>query len=56
MSFEIEKCKKLTTQRGKIVQMENIHDEELKSLEFNQEYKYLDFGESQTTDKTAKSE
>ena len=58
MTFGIDKCKKLTNQRRKIVQMENIQldkGEELKSLELNQEYKYLGFGESLTTDKTTKS-
>ena len=41
MSFGIDKCKKLTIQRGKIVHMENIQidDEELKLLELNQQYK-----------------
>ena len=58
MSFGIDRCKKLTIQRGKIVQMENIqldNSEELKSLELNQQYKYLRFGESLTTNKTTKS-
>ena len=44
MSFGFDKCKKLTIQRGKIVQMEIIqldNGEELKSLELNQQYKYL---------------
>ena len=44
MSFGFDKCKKLTIQRGKIVQMEIIqldNGEELKSLELNQHYKYL---------------
>ena len=47
MSFGIDKCKKLTIQRGKIVYMENIqldNGEELKSLELNQHCKYLGFG------------
>ena len=47
MSFGIDKCKKLTIQRGKIVDMENIqlnNGGELKSLELNQQYKYLEFG------------
>ena len=51
MSFRIN------VQRGKIVQMEDIqfdNGEELKSLELNQQYKYLGFGESMTTDKTIK--
>ena len=41
MSFGIDKCKKLTIQRGKIVHMESIQidDEELKLLELNQQYK-----------------
>ena len=41
MSFRIDKCKKLTIQRGKIVHMENIRidDEELKLLELNQQHK-----------------
>ena len=58
ISFGIDKCKKLTIQRGKIVHMENIqldNGEELKSLELNQQYKYLGFGESLTIDKTTKS-
>ena len=58
MSFGVDKCKKLTIQRGKIVHMENIqldNGEELKSLELNQQYKYLGFGESLTIDKTTKS-
>ena len=40
MSFGIDKCKKLTIQRGKIVDMENIqldNGEELKSLKLNQQ-------------------
>ena len=44
MSFGVDKCKKLTIQRGKIVHMENIqldNGKELKSLELNQQYKYL---------------
>ena len=47
MSFGIDKCKKLTIQREKIVDMENIqlnNGEELKSLELNEQYKYLEFG------------
>ena len=55
MSIGIDKCKKLTIQRGKIVHMENIqldNGEELKSLELNQQYKYLGFGENLTIDKT----
>ena len=55
MSFGMDKCKKLTIQRGKIVHMENIqldNGEELKSLELNQQYKYLGFGENFTIDKT----
>ena len=58
MSFGVDKCKKLTIQRGKIVQIENIqldNHEELKSLELNQQHKYLGFGESLTTHKTTKS-
>ena len=58
MSFGIDNCKKFTIQRGKIVHMENIqldNGEELKSLELNQQYKYLGFGESLTIDKTTKS-
>ena len=58
MSFGIDKCKKMTIQRGKTVHMENIqldNGEELKSLELNQQYKYLGFGESLTIDKTTKS-
>ena len=58
MSFDMDKCKKLTIQHGKIVHMENIqldNGEELKSLELNQQYKYLGFGESLTIDKTTKS-
>ena len=58
MSFGIDKCKKLTIQRGKIVDMENIQlddSEELKSLKLNQQYKYLGFGENLTIDKTTKS-
>ena len=58
MSFGIDKCKRLTIQRGKIVQMENIqldNGEELKSVELNQQYISLGFGESLTTDKTAKA-
>ena len=44
MSFGIDSCKKLTIQRGKIVHIENIqldNGKELKSLELNQQYKYL---------------
>ena len=44
ISFGIEKCKKLTIQRGKTVQMENIYldnVEEIKSLELNRQHKYL---------------
>ena len=55
MSFGIHKCKKLTIQCGKTVHMENIqldNGEELKSLELNQQYKYLGFGENFTIDKT----
>ena len=58
MSFGVDKCKKLTIQRGKIVQIENIqldNREELKSMELNQQHKYLGFGESLTTHKTTKS-
>ena len=58
MSFGIGKCKKFTIQRGKIVHMENIqlgNGEELKSLELNQQYKYMGFGETLTIDKTTKS-
>ena len=58
MSFGTDKCKKLTIQRGKIVQMENTqldNGEELKSLELDQQYKYLGFGKSFTTSKTTKS-
>ena len=58
MSFGIDKCKKVTFQRGKIDHMENIqldNGEELKSLEINQQYKYLVFGENLIIDKTAKS-
>ena len=58
MSFGIDKCKKFIIQWGKTVHMENIqldNDEELKSLELNQQYKYLGFGESLTIDKTTKS-
>ena len=57
-SFGIDKCKILTIQRGKFVQMESIqldNGEELKTLELNQQYKYLGFGESLTTDETTKS-
>ena len=53
MSFGIDKCKKLTIQRGTIASMENIqldNGEELKSLELNQQCKYLGFGENLTTD------
>ena len=55
MSFDMDKCKKLAIQHGKIVHMENIqldNGEELKSLELNQQYKYLGFGENLTIDKT----
>ena len=58
MSVGIDKCEKLTIQRGKIVQMENIqldNGEELKSLELNQQYKYFGFEKRLTTDKTTKS-
>ena len=58
MSFGTDKCKKLTIQRGKIVQMENTqldNGEELESLELDQQYKYLGFGKSFTTSKTTKS-
>ena len=58
MSFGIDKCKKLNIQRGNIVHMESIqldNGEELKSLELNQQYKYLGFGENLTIDKTTKS-
>ena len=58
MSFGADKCKKLTIQRGKIVHMENIqldNGKELKSLELNQQYKYLWYGENLTIDKTTKS-
>ena len=58
MSFAIDKCKKFTIQRGKIVHMENIqlgNGEELTSLELNQQYKYMGFGETLTIDKTTKS-
>ena len=58
MSLGIDKCKKLPIQHGKIVQMEDIqldNGEELKSLELNQQHKYLGFGESLTNDKTTKS-
>ena len=58
MSFGIDKCKKLTIQRGKIVHMDNIqldNDEELKSLKLNQQHKHLGFGENLTIDKTTKS-
>ena len=58
MSFGIDKCKKVTIQRGKIDHMENIqldNGEELKSLEINQQYKYLGFGENLIIDKTTKS-
>ena len=58
MSVGIDKCEKLTIQRGKIVQMENIqldNGEELKSLELNQQYKYFGFEKSLITDKTTKS-
>ena len=44
ISFGIDKFKKLTIQRGKIAQMENIYldnVEEIKSLELNRQYKYL---------------
>ena len=40
MSFGIDKCEKLTIQRGKIVDMENIqldNGEDLKSLKLNQQ-------------------
>ena len=58
MSLGTDKSKKFTIQRGKIVYMENIqldNGEELKSLELNQQYKYLGFGETLTIDKTTKS-
>ena len=58
MSFGIDKCKKLTIQRGKIVHMGNIqldNDEKLKSLKLNQQHKHLGFGENLTIDKTTKS-
>ena len=44
ISLGIDKCRKLTIQRGKIVQMENIYldnVEEIKSLELNRQHKYL---------------
>ena len=44
MNFSIDKCRRLTIQRGKIIHMENIQlhiGEELKSLELNQQCKYL---------------
>ena len=58
MSFGIDKCKMLNIQREKFFQMENIqlnNGEELKSLELNQQYKYLGFREGLTIDKTTKS-
>ena len=58
MKFGIDKCNKLTIVRGKIRPSEDITlntGEQLKSLEPNQQYRYLGFNERQTTDKQAKS-
>ena len=58
MNFGIEKCKKLTIKRGKVVQSQPIQlpsGEELTSLDQNQQYKYLGFGENLTIDKSTKS-
>jgi len=58
MSFGIEKCNKLSIVRGKIAEKENLTlntGEQLKTLEHGQQYRYLGFKESQTTDKTAKA-
>ena len=58
IGFRIDKCKKLTIQRGKILQMKDTqldNGAELKPLELNQQYKHSGFGESITTNKTTKS-
>ena len=58
MDFGIDKCNKLTIKRGKVVPSENIdldNGEQLKSLETNQNYRYLGFNERHTTDKNTKT-
>ena len=56
--FGIDKCNKLTIVRGKIVPSDDIVlniNEYLKSIEVNQQYRYLGFNERQLTDKTTKT-
>jgi len=58
MTFGFDKCYKLTIIRGKIIGPQNIilnTGEELKSLEHDQQYRYLGVNERQTTDKTMKT-
>lgn len=58
MQFGIDKCNKITIDKGKVIPSENItlnNDEVLRSLEPHQQYRYLGFNERQTTDKEAKS-
>ena len=58
MQFGIDKCNKMTVIKGKIKQSKNVtlnNGEILKSLESNQQYRYLGFNEHLTTDKETKS-
>lgn len=58
MSFEMNKCIKITIIRGKVSSLQNAITlncgENLKSLENGKQYRYLGFNERETTDKTTK--
>lgn len=58
MAFGFDKCNKLTVKRGKIIQSEPItmeDDQQIKSLAFDQHYRYLGFSERLKTDSQTKS-
>ena len=58
MQFGIDKCNKLTVIRGEVKPADDItlsNGEILKSLEPDQQYKYLGFNEKLTTDKETKA-
>ena len=58
MAFGFDKCNKLTVKRGKTIQSKPItmeDDKRIKSLAFDQHYRYLGFSERLKTDSPTKS-